>query len=206
MPCSPSSRSVPPRYVYVSSPLSSSSGHSSLSSTRSSPQHLSTAPATPDDDLFDPHELSRALSHAQADRTHEITASPDLFPAPSVPFPPPATPPAARVPLLQRKPRLLHSPESSFDGQESFISRNYPSSSKVNLARSVSSLDHYRDIFGSHGACTSSTSVNTIDSGLSALLARPPPSPSSLKLFSSPKKSRVRVHHILYLHIAHQCI
>jgi len=190
IPCTPSSiRSTPPRYICVASPLSSSSGHSSLSSMRSLPQKCNATPAIPDDEPFDPHELSRALSHAQADSSHETTSSPDTPSSPSVPFPPPATPPTARVPLLQRKPRLLHSAESSIDGHEPFMSRNYHSPSKVSLARSVSSLDHSRDIFGSRGAYSSSTSVNTLDSGLAALLSQQPRS-SSLKLFPSPKKSR----------------
>ncbi|KAF8518446.1 hypothetical protein JB92DRAFT_3112975 [Gautieria morchelliformis] len=204
-----SAPSSPPAHPFTPSRSSSgtsvsssgtSSGSASMPCTPSSPPGESLSPLLPKppqkprptlpvlhDDPFDPHELSRALSHAQADSSGPESPSTSLLPSsPSVPFPPPAAPPAARVPLLQRKPRL-HSAESSIDSHDSFISRSYPSPSKVGHAHSVSSLDHYRDVFGSR----SCTSLNTIDPGLAALLPQQPRAPSSLKLF--PKKSRPRL-------------
>ncbi|KAF8581095.1 hypothetical protein K439DRAFT_1619326 [Ramaria rubella] len=182
--------STPPRY-YISSPLKNSTDQLPLPNMRNSRKCNIDPVLTSCEDSFDSHELSHSLLSTQSNENVDSPlAEPSL--TPSVPFPPPASPPAARVPLLQRKPRHLHSPESSIDGHECFTSRSYPGSSKVSLARSVSSLDHHRDFFGSQGACPSSISVNTLDSGLAALLARNPAShaPSSLKLFSSQKKPR----------------
>ncbi|KIJ24021.1 hypothetical protein M422DRAFT_275301 [Sphaerobolus stellatus SS14] len=163
-------RSAPPRYYYASS--------------RASP--IMTRRGTADSDhisqfrpsAVDPLELSTALSHV------------DYRPPQALPFPPSPPRSPKRVPLLKRKPRLAHSSESSTDGHDF---TNYPGLSNISLIRSVSSLDHHsRDRFYS-GACQSTASVNTTDSGFANRLARGlslhRSSSSSLRFFT-PKKNR----------------
>jgi len=179
-------RSTPPRYVYVPSPLTSAESSPFPSPTRfTQERRLKTIDSCPEV-TFDPNELSRALTHATSNGTPQcISPSPER-PGASVPFPPPATPHSKRTPLLQRKPRMIHSAEPSIDEHDPFSYRSYPGSSNVSLVRSLSSLDHRRDYFTSR-VCPSTTSVDTLDSGLAAVL---PWRPSLVRTFSSPKRSR----------------
>lgn len=182
--CSPpaSIHSAPPRYHHPFGP----------SDRPQSPTPAMTRRGTADSDHInkynpssvDPLELSDALSHVQYHH------APPSF-SHGLPFPPSPPRSPQRVPLLQRKPRIMHSAESSIDSHDAFMFT--PGSSKISLVRSVSSLDtRPQDRFFYSGACRSSASVNTMDSSLSNLL--PPPklsrsSSSSLKLFS-PRKFR----------------
>lgn len=183
-PTSPSSSfsisSSPPRHVFAPP----SWGARPSTPHVNSPAGYHTRHPTVATYPLDPQEFAHVFSPSRSSGNSSYLKS---IP-PSIPFPTAsASPtPSARIPLLQRKPRLgqLTTETITLDMHDPFIFGN---PSNLTLVRSISALDRRQEC----ASYKSTTSLNTIESSWSTLSPRRPVLRSASRIFSSPKKFRL---------------